>query len=287
MINFIVNARSGGGKGQKTLKKIMNYCYKNHVEYTVHLTNSQGHATRIAKALCDNDSHLIAAVGGDGTFHEVLNGITDFEKTALGFIPSGRGNDFAHGVGIPLDPIKALKAIISGKEKRMDYLSMGGKRCLNVGGTGLDVNVLLKVAGSQNKLTYYRSLLHCIFHFEPFDVTVTAEDGAEKTYTCLMIGTANGSQFGGGIKLSPLSKADDGLMNVVIMSMPADGKILKVLPKFTKGKHLDLPVTTHFTAKSVKIKTDKPRPLQMDGEIYYDLIYNCKIVAGGIRTFEM
>lgn len=285
MLNFIVNAHSGRGKGQKTLRKIIDYCFRHKLEYTVHLTSAQGHATRIAKALCENDSSTIIAVGGDGTFHEVLNGIISFEKTTLGFIPSGRGNDFARGLGIPLDTKKALDIIRAGKTRNIDYIMVGDKRCLNVAGTGLDVDVLQRVAGKHGKITYISSLIHCLKNFEPYNVSVTTKDGEKKDFSCIMIGVCNGKQFGGGIKLSPLSKVDDGLMNIVIMSIPKDNKIFRVLGKFLKGKHIDMPFTTHFTAEKIQIRTDKPHPIQIDGEIYNDIDFSCTLVKGGIRTF--
>lgn len=287
MLNFIVNAHSGRGKGQKTLKKIIDYCYKNKLEYTVHLTSAQGHATRIAKALCENNSSTIIAVGGDGTFHEVLNGITSFEKTTIGFIPSGRGNDFVKGVGIPLDTNKALDIIRAGKTCYIDYIQVGEKRCLNVAGTGLDVDVLQRVAGKQGKISYVSSLIYCLKNFEPYNISIETEGGDKRDFSCIMIGVCNGKQFGGGIKLSPLSKEDDGLMNVVIMSIPEDKKIFKALGKFLKGKHLNLPFTTHFTAKEIKISTDKPHPIQIDGEIYENLDFTCRLIKGGIKTFAL
>ncbi|MBE5731246.1 MAG: diacylglycerol kinase family lipid kinase, partial [Clostridiales bacterium] len=113
-MDFIVNVKSGHGSGEKALTKITDYCNKNNIEYKVHITQEAGHATRLTSELVANGSKTIVAVGGDGTFSEVLNGMTSFDKTSLGFIPSGRGNDFAHALGLPLDPIKALEVIIKG-----------------------------------------------------------------------------------------------------------------------------------------------------------------------------
>lgn len=286
MLNFIVNAHSGKGLGNKHLKKIIDFCYKRNIEYTVHLTSAPGHATRIAKALVENHSSTIVAVGGDGTFHEVLNGIPSFEHTALGFIPSGRGNDFATGEGIPLNPIKALEKIVEGKIKYIDYIKVGDKRCLNVAGTGLDIDVLKRVAGRNGKITYLSSLVYCLRHFDPYTLTVES-NGVTKTYDCIMAGICNGKQFGGGIKLSPASVTDDGKLNVVVMRMPKNKKLLGALIKFVRGKHLKLDITEHFLCEKATVTSPDKFSVQLDGEIYDDLPFVCEVVKGGLKTFDM
>ena len=286
MLNFIVNTRSGKGLGGKNIAKIAKYCYNNNIDYTVYITSAPKHATVIAQNLVEQKADTIVAVGGDGTFHEILNGITSFEHTRLGFIPSGRGNDFARGMGIPKDPIEALKIILKGVPKDADYIKVGDKRCLNIAGTGLDVDVLQRVAGKHGKVTYLKSLLYCVKHFDPYDITYT-EGGETKNVKAIMIGVCNGNQFGGGIKLSPVSKCDDGVLDVIIMTMPTDGKIMKVLFKFTSGKHMNMPITTHIKCDSISIRTKSGYPVELDGEIYDDLNFDCEIVKGGLKTFDL
>ena len=286
MLNFIVNIRSGNGLGSKNLNRIIAYCNKNNIENTINITNYAGHAIKIAEELCQHGAQTIIAVGGDGTFHEVLNGIPSFEHTSLGFIPSGRGNDFARSMGIPLDPIKALGIIERGKTKFIDYIQIGDKRCLNIAGTGLDTDVLKRVAGRPSKITYLNSLLYCIRHFEPYDIDVTLP-GAEKTsYKAIIVGVCNGTQFGGGLRLSPRSITDDGLLELIIIQMPK-GSILPILIKFLRGKHLDLPITKCLHCEEVTIHPQGGRPVQLDGEIYENTDLNCKVVKGGLKTFEI
>lgn len=286
MLNFIVNTHSGKGLSGKNIAKIAKYCYKNNIDYTVYITSAPGHATTLAQNLVDQKADIIVAVGGDGTFHEVLNGITTFENTRLGFIPSGRGNDFARGMGIPRDPIEALKVILRGVPKDADYIKVGDKRCLNIAGTGLDVDVLQRVADKHGKITYLSSLIYCVNHFDPYEISYTL-NGETKEVKAIMLGVCNGNQFGGGLKLSPESKCDDGILDVLIMQMPADKKIMKVLFKFTRGKHLNLPITTHIKCESISIRTKINYPVELDGEIYDDLKFDCEIVKGGLKTFDL
>jgi len=284
MLNFIVNTHSGKGLGKNNLNKIIDYCHKNKVDYSVHITNAKGHAIKLAKVLSQTSDGVIVAVGGDGTFHEVLNGVVDPSKQAIGFIPSGRGNDFAKGIGIPLKVKDALDLIVNGEQTFYDYIQIGQKRCLNVAGTGLDIDVLERVDGRDGKITYLKSLIYCLSHFEPYHVQVTDQDGSTKELDVIMLGVGNGKQFGGGMKVCPDAKVDDGLMDISIIIMPEDGKIFPILPPFVKGKHKNIKAIQSYKCKKIAVKTSKP--VQLDGEIYKDLDMTCQIVEKGLKTFK-
>ena len=285
MLNFIVNMTSGHGLGKKNLSKIIDCCYKNKIKYAVHVTGSAGHGEKIARKLSSEGADVIVAVGGDGTFHEVINGILDPSKTALGFVPSGRGNDFARGIGIPTDVNKALDVIVNGQIDYFDYINVGNRRCLNVGGTGLDIDVLERVDGRNGKITYLKSLIYCISHFEPYHIEITEETGNMRELDVIMLGVCNGRQFGGGMKISPKSEINDGFMDVTVITMPADKKILPILPSFVKGKHDKIDAITTYRCKKICVKTQ--RPIQLDGEIYRSLDMNCEIVERGLKTFRL
>lgn len=281
MIQIIANLKSGKGRGIKNVRKIIKYCLEKNITYALYITNKPGHATEIARDLTVNGGTIVA-LGGDGTFHEVLNGIVDLENTTLGFIPSGRGNDFSRSLGCSLDPIKALEDILRGEIRNIDFIQIKDKRCLNVAGTGLDIDVLERVAGKTGKITYLTSLLYCLRHFDPYHISMTI-DGVTTEYDCIMAGVCNGGIFGGNIPLSPVSKIDDGKLDVIAITMPKDGKIFPVVPKFLKGNHMNMDITHHFCVDEVTITSEKP--VQLDGEIYRDLSLDCKIMKGALKTF--
>ncbi len=281
MLNIIANVKSGKGRGLKNVKKVAGYCIKHNIPYALHLTNKRGHATEIASSLTQNGGTIVA-LGGDGTFHEVLNGIVDLQNTVLGFIPSGRGNDFVRSQGASLNPIEALEDILRGEITAVDFIEAGGKRCLNVGGTGLDVEVLRHVEGKTNKITYVVSLLDCLKHFSSYKVKVTV-NGETKEHDCVIAGVCNGRAFGGNIPLAPNADITDGKIDLVVIDMPKDGKIFPLVPKFLKGKHLNFDITHHILCDEVLIEGDQA--IQLDGEIYENLTLDCRIVKGGLKTF--
>lgn len=280
-MDIIANKGSGKGNGSKCLQKVTAYLDERSIAYTVHETQSRGHAESLAAELSRNGG-VVVALGGDGTFHEALNGM-DFSRARLGLVPAGRGNDFALGTGAAsIDPVKAIAAIVAGAPRELDYLQVSNRRCLNVGGTGLDVDVLLKTANSKNKLSYVASLFRCLLKFKPYHVEIDA-NGEHYTYDCIMAGACNGTQIGGGIKLAPISKADDGKIDLIIMEKPKHKPTVLVMPNFVKGKHMNKPYTHHIVCESAKITTHAP--VQLDGEIYYDLDFTVDIIKNGVKTF--
>ena len=278
-IDIIANLSSGKGNGRECLEKAAAYLREQCVPYEVHETQRKGHAKELAEKLSAQGVKVIVALGGDGTFHEVLNGI-DFSVSRMGMIPAGRGNDFAS-----FDTQKAIEAIVNGVPRDLDYIQVADKRCINIAGTGLDVEVLLKTAKSKNKLSYVASLFRCLLKFKLYRVEAEV-NGETRTYDCVMAGVCNGSQFGGGIRLSPVSVADDGKLDLIIMQKPKHTPCILIMPTFVKGKHMNKPYTTHVVCESVKITPPANTPLELDGEIYYGLPFEASIVKKGLKTFK-
>lgn len=260
------------------IRKIERYLAGKGIEHTVHLTTSKQDAIDSAKAL--SGKGILCAVGGDGTFHDVING-ADLTVTPIGFIPCGRGNDFAFGTKLIKKPMKALKAVLDNRAHEIDYIDISGLKCLNVAGTGLDVAVLQRVYEGKS-LTYLGSVMYNLKHFDSYKVKVTSENDSFEG-ECVMVGICNGTQIGGGIKLSPRSLIDDGKINVMIIKVPATN-LTKALLNFKAGKHLEKPYVQHFLCDKVTVETPG-YPIQLDGEIYENVPLNCSVVKGGLKTF--
>ena len=144
MFHIISNPISGRKKSNhKRMQAIFDFLDENNVEYKLYESQYYKHPTEIAKEITnENESGDIIVIGGDGTFNEVLNGISDFSKWNIGLVPAGSGNDFAKSIGLTTDLIEDLKIILKKEVKPMDYIKVNDKLCVNVLGTGIDVEVL-------------------------------------------------------------------------------------------------------------------------------------------------
>ena len=282
MLDIIVNPVSGHGAGAETLSIIENHLKIKNIKYRIHHLHAAGEAKKLTARICSEDGTVIVAIGGDGTFHEVINGM-DFEKARIGFVPAGRGNDFAEGAGLTFDPIKAIESVIQGIPAERDYIRVGDRRCLNVAGTGLDIEVLKMTENSKNRISYIRSLFRCLISYKPYMVSVKV-NGKTSEHRCVMAAICNGNQFGGGIHLCPPAKSDDGLLDLMLVKQPALPTFC-VMPEFINGRHMKKKYVEHIVCESAVITNLSGSCVELDGEIYDDGIIEASVVKGGLKTF--
>lgn len=288
MYHIIVNPQGGKGKTLKALKTVEE-CFKNsNAEYEVHETQYPCHATEIARELSQNPDTNIVVMGGDGSFHEVLCGIDNFDNVTLGLIACGSGNDFIKKSGHSIKIKEAVETILKGNVGYVDYMELGDKRCLNVGGGGMDVDVLLKYAKCRvlrGKPAYYYSLFYTLLHTRFHHLRLTA-DGKTEDKSVFMIGVGNGGFIGGGIPVCPTAVVDDGLLNVGYVNEVKKSKIISLLPVFLKGKHPEHEWGGEFKAQHVIIEALDDSRFELDGEIVEDRKLDIQVVHNKLRVFK-
>jgi diacylglycerol kinase family enzyme len=136
----------------------------------------------------------------------------------------------------------------------------------------------------ENKNTYIFSLSKLLLNYKPYTVQVE-RDGFTQEYKCVMAAFCNGTQFGGGIKLCPPAKNDDGKMDLMIVK-PPKGPVLMAMPAFVAGQHIGKPWAEHVVCDKAKITVLNAAAIEIDGEIYNDSVLDAQIVPGGFKTFE-
>ena len=284
MYHIIVNPQGGKGKSLKALTTVEEIFKNNNAQYVVHKTEYAGHATEIARELSKTPDTNIVVMGGDGSFHEVLCGIDNFDNVTLGLVACGSGNDFIKKSGHSTNVKEAVQTILNGKVGFVDYMELGKYRCLNVGGGGMDVDVLLKYANCKTlkgKAAYYYSLFYTLLHTRFHHLRITA-DGVTKDTSVFMIGVGNG----GFIGICPNAIVDDGLLNVGYVSEMKKSKIIFRLFKFLKGKHVGTDWGGEYTAKKVTIEALDDSRFELDGEIIEDTKLDIEVVHNKLKMFR-
>ena len=255
-----------------------------------HLTDRQGHAAEIVKELTKGGKYAdIIAMGGDGTLHEVLNGIENVENCSLGLIPVGTGNDFADANKIPSNPVTAAEKIIENQAKPIDFIELSnGLRSINAVGTGIDVEVLKFAYSSKNKKRnkYFSALFKALRHFKFTSFKVSWDGGEEKAFNGMIACVANGTSFGGGIKLFPTARIDDGYMDLIVVDYISRIRMIIAFFKLVLGRAHKIKEATYVKCKEVKFIPENDIPtIQAEGELYDNVPLEAHIVAGKLKFY--
>ena len=288
MYDIIVNPIGGKGKSLKALKQVEKILSDHKQEYKIHNTERPGHATEIAAELTKKPGVKLIVLGGDGSFNEVLNGISDFGNVALGIVACGTGNDFIRASGHPRKIKDAMDVILKGETGYIDYIDVGSRRCLNVAGAGMDVDVLIRYAEMKafhGKIKYYASLFDTLAHVKWHKLRITI-DGKSMDKSVFMIGVGNGTCIGGGMPICPNAKVDDGLLSIVIVNEMKKSRIPVELPGFLSGKHIKKDYTEEYSGKEVRIEVLDEGKIELDGEVIDDKVLDCKVVHNVLKVYR-
>ncbi len=284
---IIVNPQAGNGRGKKVyirLKKLPQYKQLKPVCY---YTSYQGHAEEIAAKLEANHVQSLIVIGGDGTLHEVINGLKN-KDIPISFIPGGSGNDFARGCSLPKRAEVILKNCLKNKVKNYwlgEYIlpNTTSRQFINCIGFGFDA-VVTKRANQYkevfNKLklgtiVYTLALLKELVYFQPLTVTITTEKGTKTFTRCFLMTVNNQPFFGGGMKIHPTALNNGEDISIMIIDSISKWKVLMLFMTVFKGKHLGFKEVTTLKAKQIKIVSETLLPFQVDGEIGTTM--NCSI----------
>lgn len=305
MYYFIVNPGSRSGNGKLVWQAVEQFLVKEQTEYQVFFTSYRYHATELAKDITSRSEKLtLIAVGGDGTINEVINGIQDFSKVTFAYIPTGSSNDFARSLGLPSDPEEAVRNILHPTYFRkidLGHATLDG-RSLSFAvscGCGFDAAVCHEAIASRlknllnklklGKLTYVGIALRQIILSKRFSSTLLLDGKEKHTFSRTFFVTGmNCCYEGGGLKLCPSARPDDGLLDVCVVEGLPIFVIVTMLPTAYFGKHTAFPGIHLYRCKSFELLTDAKAAFHTDGEpefVQRRLQVSCmpdclKIIAG-------
>ncbi|MCR5608605.1 MAG: YegS/Rv2252/BmrU family lipid kinase [Lachnospiraceae bacterium] len=287
MYYFIVNPKSKSGRGLAVWNEVKKVLDKKHIEYSYYVTTHKGHATKFAAEISNIQSEsrkFVVVVGGDGTVNEVINGLHDYTNCVLGYIPTGKNNDLAKGLGIPSDPIEALNIVIEthkfikvdhGTTTLLDSKDNYTKKFSTSTGMGLDANICNEAinSGLRNALTKIKLgwLSYLIITFKQvlslkFTDAKVYIDGTEKKYNQMAFVASLIQKRDGGLCLAPKAKYNDQKLSVCIVYGMSKLKIMYLLPTLLFGKHLNMDGVDVFTCSELEVITDKKLIVHVDGE---------------------
>lgn len=231
---------------------------------------------------------IIAVIGGDGTLREAAAGLLDSRTSAacphtlplLTLIPAGSGNDFARGHGIPLNPVKALNQVLSavrdGRSRHIDVLRIDNETAVSSCGAGLDSTVALAVNGSPLKrllgrlglgrLAYAFILLRVLAGYRPARAVLEVDGVRHQLEGVWLISFSNIPSYGGGMRINPDARPDDGLIDVCVVRGMSRIKLIVSFPRVYSGRHTDIAGVSFLRGKNFRLECSVPLPVHADGD---------------------
>jgi diacylglycerol kinase (ATP) len=269
---LVHNPTAGGGRSAGWLAAVTERLQAGGVEVTTHRTGSLADA-RLAACRAATEVDVVAAMGGDGTVGACASGLADAGpagRAALGVVPTGGGNDVARTLGLPFsDPLAAATLLPRLRRRPADLARVGARRYLNVAGAGFDaeVNRLAnqRLGWARGRPRYVLATLAELLVGRPARLQVTL-DGQRQELRAWLAVVANGPSYGGGMRIAPAARLDDGVLDVVVIAAIAKPAFLATFPKVFSGRHVEHPAVSQYRARRVELAADRPLPVYADGE---------------------
>lgn len=305
----LLNPRAAGGRAARAWPGFADELRHILGPFSVVITESRGDATQRVRAAVAAGARCIVVVGGDGTLNEAVNGLVAGDAARapwfdpdlrFGFVPCGTGTDFARSVGLGGSGgvQAALDALRHGRERRIDLgrvaFGASARLFVNVAGCGLAGDVVRSVDTMSwarplgARLLFLLATLRSLARYRAQPVRVTIDDEALDIDDLCTLAVANGGYFGGGMRVAPEARLDDGLFDVVSIRGAANRlALLPRLPRLYDGSHVALPIVRIRRARCVTVtplaKIGAPLWLDLDGESPGAAPASFEVLPGALR----
>lgn len=250
-----------------------------------------GHAIELARQAGEQGYEIVIAMGGDGTVHEVVNGLMQIpqnKRPVLGVVPVGSGNDFAHAINVPKESDRALAHALKGEAAAVDLGLMTDEHGRqeyfdNTLGIGFDAVVTIrsrKLPILRGFLMYLTAVIQTILlNHDPARVQIETDSEKIEDHV-LMTTLCNGGREGGGFMLSPDSNMTDGLMEYLLVRKVSRPMMFRLVPEFMNGTHRRFTKQIRMgTCKKFTMISDRPLYIHADGEIFTSFGSNLRKVS--------
>ncbi|TGB00694.1 diacylglycerol/lipid kinase family protein [Halobacillus salinus] len=300
MFILIVNPLAGKGKADRIFKAIQKDPVFKEKNCRSFRTNYEGHAEKLAEQIAEiHHEHLkcLIVIGGDGTLHEVINGLHQYPSIPVSIIPTGSGNDFTRALGIKGKGVSLFKKVVQNPKRRT--VNVGryviNKRhkhsqhlFLNHISLGLDSEIVhfanrpfyrkwmkrLRL----HRLTYSLALLPVLKNFQPINLEIELDGLVKPLERATLVAVSNHPYYGGGMKIAPDAELKDEQFTVTVIDDIPKWKVIALFLTVFIGKHTMLKEVSVYKASTVKVSSKRVVPFQVDGQS--GECFQCDLVRG-------
>ncbi|MDR2587669.1 MAG: diacylglycerol kinase family lipid kinase [Coriobacteriales bacterium] len=252
-------------------------------------TQSRQHTIALGAS---TDADLIISVGGDGTVHDIAQGLMQrprSERPLLAVVPIGSGNDYARTLSLPSNPLRALEALSEGVRLSIDAGRCNETIFLETLSFGIDAAIAFRTidlrrrTNSRGLLLYARAAIAAILHdLKAHHFTITLGDAEPLERDLLICAIQNGPTYGGGFRIAPNACANDGLLNICMAFDVTKAYALWALTLVARGTHERLPIINTFTTQHLVVELAREIPAQCDGEVLRGTRFDIEVIPDAL-----
>lgn len=290
---IIVNPVAGNKNNQKHGIRIQKLLAKFNISSQILLSKYAGNITEKTKKISNNEQCRFYSVGGDGTLNEIISGIIGTDSDVV-VVPCGTGNDFIKSISKYMSMRKIITNSINKASEKVDLLKIGkDKYCINILSAGFDSMVaknldkFRKIPFVSGKFKYNLAIFYTLASNRNFKFKIRIDDNKIIKGYHTLVTIANGKYYGGGIMPSPNAIIDDGILDVCAIDSSTTLQKIILLPKYKKGKHLDLKLVHFYRCKKIHIVSTRKFPYNIDGEVFYTNKLNVEIIPKAVNIVKI
>lgn len=292
----VVNLNAAGGTARKVWTVLQPYMREKFGDFEVAITAAPEEIEPLILGAHGRGLTRVIGVGGDGTNYTLINALINLVEhvpaartVSYGMIPVGTGRDWARATGVPLDPLQAVDYLALAKPVLTDigvvqYTAVDGstqrRYFLNIGSAGLSADVVRRVNATKKRRpwTFLMSSLAAIIGYHVREMRVTLDGELLYEGRLLLTVAANGTTFGHGMKVAPHASPHDGQLDVLMMTDCGRINAIKVLNMVYSGAHLTHPAIRSVRGRELRITSQTPLDLELDGEYFSgtDMLYTVR-----------
>ena len=288
----VVNPRGGLRQGHSVLDLVTPIFTESGAAVDVHVTQHRGHAVEIAKSLELKRYDGLCVIGGDGTIHEVVNGLMQRGEPItipLGIIPAGTGNTLHQHIQVD-DPLQAARRIVAGTTQPLDIaqviLNDRVIYCVNIIGWGAvaDINATAETLRWLGPSRYTLAALWHILRARRLRIRLRYS-GLMIDDEFLFVIACNTKYTGAGMKLAPKAELGDGKIDLIIVRRATRWQMLQLFQKVFDGSHVSLPFVEYHQVSSFAIESDGHEALNLDGEMIGNAPLSVEILPDALQIY--
>lgn len=267
-IKLLCNPSAGRGRAARRAQAAAEVLRQLGADVDLQATASGEHLTRLSADASRGACDRVVVCGGDGSVSLAVRRF-DLDHGTLGIIPSGSGNDFASVCGIPTTLRESCEAVVRGQVREVDVALANGVRYLGVAGLGFDAEVNRyaneEVRHLRGPLVYLYAIFRVLPKFEPLPIEM--QNGSKLRREQIMFAAiGNTRQYGGGIRIVPDARPDDGLLDFCLVHRTSRLQLLRTLPLAYTGGHVRRPFVETGRGREFRFESERALDVYADGE---------------------